>query len=226
MSYPVIAAAIGLSMLAGTALGDGDDYTHVRNPSGGEASHAQILASAFGGAFSASGRDFTNGSISAIRNADYSSSGNDDRIWNAGNYTAKMIASENSRSSSFGYINGTHGGNYQELFDSNDLGAEANVSTSSDFRWAIKVDGWIWDSVYTSRDADNWGKDMMVSYSMYNASGSLIGSFLFFEDKKHNSDKDYNDVAVLLTLVPAPQAATMGLLGLGGLGVLAGRRRR
>jgi len=227
MSRPLIAATIGLSLFAGIALADGDDaYTNVRSPSHGEASHADILANAFGGSFSASGRDFSNGSISAVRNRDFSHHGNDDRIWDAGNYTAKMIASENSRDSSFGYINGTHGGHFQELFDSDDLGAEASVSTSNDFRWAIKVDGWIWDSVYTSRDADNWGKDMMVSYSLYNNSGNFIGSFLFFEDKKHGSDKDFNDVAVLLTLVPTPQAATMGLLGLGGIGVLAGRRRR
>ena len=102
----------------------------------------------------------------------------------------------------------------------------ASFSTDRDFRWAIKVDGWLWDSVYTSREDDNWGKDMMVSYSLYNGSGSFIGSFLFFEDTKHNSDKDFNDIAVLLCLVPAPQAASMGLLSLGGLGVLAGRRRR
>ena len=71
MSRPLIAAAIGLSFIAGSALGDGDDaYTHVRSPSHGEASHADILASAFGGSFSASGRDYSNGSVSAIRNKD------------------------------------------------------------------------------------------------------------------------------------------------------------
>lgn len=212
-------------MIAGTALGD-DSYTHVRAPSGGEAGHAQILANALGGVFSASGRDYSNGSINAIRNKDYSHHGNDDRIWNAGNYCAKLVAAENNSDVSFGYINGTHGGSYNELFEDTDLGAMASVSTDRDFRWAIKVDGWIWDSIYTSRDADNWGKDMMVSYSLYNGSGNFIGSFLFFEDKKHNSDKDFNDVAVLLCLVPTPQAASMGLIGLGGLGLLAGRRRR
>jgi len=225
MSRPLIAANIALALIAGTALGD-DAYTHVRAPSHGEASHADILATAFGGSFSAMGRDFSNGSITAVRNKDYSHYGNDDQIWDAGNYCAKLIAAENCADVGFGYVKGTHGGTYRELFDDSDLGAMASVSLDRDFRWAIKVDGWIWDSVYTSREADNWGKDMMVSYTMYNASGSKIGSFLFFEDTKHNSDKDFNDIAVLLCLVPTPQAASMGLLGLGGLGILAGRRRR
>ncbi len=226
MSRPLIAAtAIGLAFIACTALGD-DSFTHVRSPSSGEASHASILATAFGGSFSASGRDYSNGSISAIRNKDHGSHDSNDQIWDAGNYTAKMIASENQAASTFGYIKGSHGGYYQELFSSDDLGAVSTVSINRDFRWAIKVDGWLWDSIYTSRENDNWGKDMMVSYTLYNGSGSKIGSFLFFEDKKHNSDKDFNDVAVLLTLVPTPQAASLGLIGLGGLGLMTGRRRR
>lgn len=225
MARPLIAVGLALVFIAGTALGD-DSYTHVRAPSHGEASHADILATAFGGSFSAMGRNFSNGSITAIRNKDSGYCDTGDQIWDAGNYCTKLIAAENCDDVKFGYVKGTHGGNFREIFDDNDIGAMSSVTVDRDFRWAIKVDGWLWDSVYTSREDDNWGKDMMVSYTMYNAGGSKIGSFLFFEDTKHNSDKDFNDIAVLLCLVPAPQAASMGLLGLGGLGVLAGRRRR
>lgn len=225
MSRPLFAVSLALVFTAGTALGD-DSYTHVRSPSNGEASHADILATAFGGSFSAMGRNFSNGSITAIRNKDNSRYRYDDQIWDAGNYRTKLIAAENCDDVKFGYVKGNHGGHFREIFNNSDIGAMSSVSIGRDFRWAIKVDGWLWDSVYTSREADNWGKDMMVSYTMFNAGGSKIGSFLFFEDKKHNSDKDFNDVAVLLCLVPAPQAASMGLLGIGGLGVFGGRRRR
>ena len=78
----------------------------------------------------------------------------------------------------------------------------------------------------TSLNSDQSGRDMMVSYSLFNTLGQSIGSMLFFEDHRRSNNKDYNDIAVLLTLVPTPQAATLGLLGLGGMGVLAGRRRR
>ena len=41
----------------------------------------------------------------------------------------------------------------------------------------------------------------------------------------YNGDYDYNDFAVLLTLAPTPQAALLGILGLGGVGLATGRRR-
>jgi hypothetical protein len=219
--------ALFFSLLAGAgiAVADDDDYTNIHSPSMGEANHAQILSNALGGTFSASGLDFSNGSISAIRNRDSGYMNNNDQIWSAGTYNAKIIGNEGTADATFGYLNGNSGGHFQTLLDAEDIGSMASTTRSDDFRWAIKVDGFIWDHVYTSRERDNYGKDMMVSYSLYNASNSIIGSVLFFEDKKYHSDKDFNDVAVLLSIVPIPHAAAMG-----GLTLLAGismtRRRR
>ncbi|MEO1584923.1 MAG: PEP-CTERM sorting domain-containing protein, partial [Planctomycetota bacterium] len=69
-------------------------------------------------------------------------------------------------------------------------------------------------------------RDHMVTYAIYEQD-HLTGFALFFEDlHKHHSDKDFNDAAVLLSLVPTPQAAGLALAGLGGVGLTAARRRR
>lgn len=213
-------------------------YTHVRAPSHGEANHAQILASALGGTFSAATSvDYSNGSIYADRMKDNTGTiGRGDRYWAAGTYHAKMVASEASYTHTFGAVEGTIGGGhldtYAAVLDSGNIGSQATITMDEDFRWAIEADSghrrWYDDGIdlYTSREWDNAGdKDHMVAYTL-KRDGNVFGYMLFFEDLKYCPDKDYNDVAVLLTLVPTPQAAMMGLTGLGGLGLLAGRRRR
>lgn len=221
MERPVFIGVIGLSLSAGAALAD-NNYTNVRD-AGSEPGHAAILSSALGGNFSASGLDFSNGSITAVRNRD-AGRFSGDQIWSAGSYNAKIVGNHGSNDALFGYVNGNRGGSFQTLLNAEDVGSMASTTMDEDFRWAIKVDGFIWDHVYTSREHDNYGKDMMVSYSLYNGAGSMIGSMLFFEDKKHFSDKDFNDVAVLLSIVPSPQAAGLGALALlSGLSLI--RRR-
>lgn len=225
----IIAIAAAVSAGATSA-----QYTHVRAPRSSEASHAQILSSALGGSFSAaSSRDFANGSIYADRMKDSTSNSiGSDRYWAAGTYHAKIVAKEAAYSHTFGTVAGSYGGGhlstYQALLDTSAVGSEATITMDQEFRWAIDVDrgGNSRDVLYTSRDWDNAGNtDHMVSYKLLRE-GNLFGYALFFEDIKYCSDKDYNDVAVILTLVPTPQAAMMGLTGLGGLGLLAGRRRR
>ncbi len=223
--------SIAASLAAGAATAQ---YTNVRLLENGEANHAQILASALGGTFSAAAsRDYSNGTIYADRMKDsaHNSIGTD-RYWAAGTYHAKMVASEAGYSHTFGAVAGTYGGGnlggYQAFLDSDQIGSEATITMNQDFRWAIDVDGGKHqkDTIFTSRDWDNAGSlDHMVSYKLLR-DGNLFGYALFFEDIKYCPDKDYNDVAVILTLVPTPQAAMMGLTGLGGLGLLAGRRRR
>lgn len=224
--------AIAAAVSAGAASAQ---YTTVHAPSWGEASHAQILSSALGGSFSAAtSKDYSNGTIYADRMKDSTSNSiGSDRYWAAGTYHAKMVAKEAAYSHTFGTVEGTYGGghlgSYQAFLNSSDIGSEATISMDEDFRWAIETDtgsNHHSDILFTSRDWDNVSsRDHMVSYKLLR-DGNLFGYALFFEDLKYCPDKDYNDVAVILTLVPTPQAAMMGLTGLGGLGLLAGRRRR
>lgn len=228
----IIAIAAAVSAGAATA-----QYTHVHSASGGEASHSQILSSALGGSFSHSGsRDFSNGTVHADRIQDdksffdaiFNPGVKTDQIWNAGQYNATMIGHEAAYSHTFGFVEGSSGNtnNFQGLLRSDDMGSSASVVLDGDFRWAIKNDQKDGGHLFTSREKDNHGKDdHMVAYQLLK-NGNFFGYALFFEDLKNCPDSDYNDVAVLLTLVPTPQAAMMGLTGLGGLGLLAGRRRR
>lgn len=215
--------AIGLSLLAGSALADG--FTGVHAPPGVERTHAQILSDALGGAFSASGLNLTNGSVTAYRNQDVGGLGSTDEVWKARKYRAKLIGNEDyGRVSDFGYVDRAHsnGRPFVSVFSTDTVDARAFLDMEHQFRWAIlRSDG----EVFTSLASDQHGRDQMVSYSLVNSLGESIGSVLFFEDHLLSDNKDFNDVAVMLTLTPTPQAASLGALGLMGIAV-GGRRRR
>lgn len=220
-----IMAVLALSAGAASA-----QYTNLHAAAWGEKSHSQILSSALGGTFAAAtSKDFSNGDVYANRIKDSAWYSSNDQVWNAGTYHATIVAREAAYTHTFGYVEGTKNnlGGFTGLLRSDELGSKASVTLDSDFRWAIKVDPQFGGRLYTSREHDNADcDDHMTSYELLR-DGKLFGYALFFEDlKRYHSDKDYNDVAVLLTLVPTPQAAMMGLTGLGGLGLLAGRRRR
>lgn len=81
----------------------------------------------------------------------------------------------------------------------------------------------------TSRDADNRDQlDHMVTYHVQVAGRDLPIWLLFWEDlpgpASGVSDRDFNDLVVMLTVIPLPGPAAMGLAGL--LGLAAVRRRR
>src|SRR5215207_2444823 len=90
--------------------------TSTKAPFVGENSPSEILGDVYGGSFSASGSDFTNGAIKAIRVDD-----DDDQTYGGGTYSARALAaySSDKLSQSFGLLDGESGGSFDELFDVN-----------------------------------------------------------------------------------------------------------
>ena len=227
MNHTALFTAV-VTIAAGIASSASAQYTRVRAPRGAEANHAEILSRALGGTFERSGkRDYTNGSILADRMHDYKR--NNDQIWDAGMYHVQSIAHEAGYTHSIGVIAGESRGlrDFQTVLRSQEIGSRQTVRMDSEFRWALKVDPQFGGNLFTSRGHDNADCiDHQVSYRLTRDNGDLFGYALFFEDIYGGGDRDYNDAAVLLTIVPTPQAAMLGLAGIGGLGVLGGRRRR
>lgn len=235
----------GLAMIAaGTTAAQ--NLTVVNTPWPGESTHAQMLSDAFGGNFTSLGQveglnakagqsnmvhtGFTNGNYTFTRIADTGSSSHvnlrsvagTDGMWSGGSYRAEAIGGFSSLSHTLGYM--TESGDFQAISATGIMGENSSIHPNEAFNWAVMGSN---GKTFFSDDSMNNGRDMMVSYAMYDASNKLIGAVLFFEDwNGASSDYDYNDYAVLLTLAPTPQAALLGVLGLGGVGLAGGRRRR
>ena len=237
-------ALAGLALVAaGTTAAQ--NLTVVNAPRAGEGSHAQMLAEAFGGTFTSLGQvegsnarsdgsnmaqiGFTNGSLTFARIADTGMAGvnnlksvtGSDDSWSAGSYRAEAIGGYSMHSHTLGYM--TESGDFQSISATGVMGENSSIHPNEAFTWAVRNGN---GQTYFGDDAMNGGMDHMVSYAMYDASNKLVGAILFFEDWHGPlSDYDYNDFAVLLTLAPTPQAALLGVLGLGGVGLATGRRR-
>ncbi|MCA9273523.1 MAG: hypothetical protein KDA31_10785 [Phycisphaerales bacterium] len=234
----------GLAMIAAGATA-AQNLTVVNAPRAGESNHAQMLAEAFGGSFSSLGQveginahaggsnltdiGYTNGSFTFSRIADSGSAGvinlknvsGSDESWSGGSYRAEAIGGYSRHSHMLGYM--TEGGEFQTIHATGIMGENSSIHPNQAFTWAVQNGN---GQTYYGDNTMNGGTDHMVSYAMYDASNKLIGAVLFFEDWHGSaSDYDYNDFAVLLTLAPAPQAALLGVLGLGGVGLATGRRR-
>lgn len=210
-----------IAAIAALAGSTAAQFTHVRAPRSSERSHAELLGSALGETFDRPHRspDLFGDSFTAERVSDYS-----DKTWDAGTYGIEIIGHEAGHKHTLGVIND---GNFEGLLRTENVGATATVSIDDSFAWALKSDesdgGALWSSD-SHRNADC--RDHMVTYALYQ-DDRFFGFAIFFEDlPKWHWDKDYNDAAALLTLVPTPQAAGLAFAGLGGLGVAAGRRRR
>jgi len=212
----------------------------------GESGHAQMLAESFGGTFTSLGQvaginaraggdtltdiGFTNGNYTFSRIADVGASGvinlkniaGSDKDWSGGSYRAEALGGYSMHSHTLGYM--TEGGEFQTISATGVMGENSSIHPNESFTWAVQNGN---GQTFYGDNSMNGGSDHMVSYAMYDASNKLIGAVLFFEDwNGAASDYDYNDFAVLLTLAPTPQAALLGVLGLGGVGLAGGRRRR
>jgi hypothetical protein len=241
------AALTAAALISGAA--SAQDLTVVNTPWAGESTHSQMLSEAFGGTFTSMGQTeginaksgvsntvdigFTNGSYTFSRISDFGGSslinltdiaGGDDSNWGGGSYRAETIGGYSSNEHTFGYM--TEGGEFQTILEAGAAALDmTSIHPNEQFSWAIDVAG---DREYNADSTMNEGsQDHMVSYAMFDESNKLIGAILFFEDwHGEGSDYDYNDFAVMLTLAPTPQAAMLGVLGLGGVGLMGGRRRR
>lgn len=236
-----------LASLAFIAAGTttAQSLTVVNTPWPGESTHAQMLSEAFGGSFTSLGQvegtgalpgqsnlvhtGFTNGTFTFSRIADSGSKmvnlknvAGSDSAWSGGSYRAEAIGGYSALTHTLGYM--TESGEFESINATGVMGESSSIHPNENFTWAVQTNN---GRTFYGDSSMNDGRDMMVSYAMYDASNKLIGAILFFEDwNGASSDYDYNDFAVLLTLAPTPQAALLGALGLGGIGLTAGRRRR
>lgn len=221
--------------------------TVVNEPWAGEATHAEILANAFGGSFASLGTTegvnyqsgnsntltelgFSNGTLTAMRVADSGSTGmtnlenilsGDDSTFSRGSYRAEVMGGYSSLSHEFGVVR--EDGSFRSMLATgNQFGR--TFHPDEDFEWAMTASN---GAMFSSESGDGNGNDHMVTYAVYDANNQFVAAVLFFEDwAGSGSDYDYNDLTVMLTLAPAPQAALLGLAGIGGIGLAASRRRR
>ncbi|MEO0476286.1 MAG: hypothetical protein AAF085_10025 [Planctomycetota bacterium] len=212
----MLAASLGLASTTSA------QYTQVKAPPSSELSHAELLSGALGQTFNAAGRgnrDLAGGSIYASRVSD-----SNDQIWSGGQFTASIIGREAGYRHTFGYVQDR---NFNSILRTDDTDGSMTFTIDDDFTWAIQNDKQNGGDLWSSKKSHNRDrKDHMVTYAIYD-NDSFAGFALFFEDlPRWHADRDYNDAAVLLSIVPSPQAAGLALAGLGGVGLATGRRRR
>ncbi|MEL7483930.1 MAG: DUF4114 domain-containing protein [Planctomycetota bacterium] len=178
------------------------------------------MAGAFGGTFSEVGTDLIADTIRAIRVDD-----NNDQTWNAGTYNVSIIGRESLFNAKFGYATDDDG--FERVLRTTSGPTSDTVTIDQDFAWAVKNHALLGGNVYTSQnDANRDGRDHMVTYQLLDGDRA-IGYALFFEDwGGHFSDNDFNDLAVIVSIVPTPTAAVLGFAGLGLLGARSNRRNR
>jgi hypothetical protein len=240
----ISAVALTALALAAPALAT-TSFTTVMNPPSSERGHAFILGQTYGGTFAraANGRDFSNGTITAQRLIDsgvappaslttWTTGLPTDNQWvGPALTTLRVEAKYAAHNSTFGFFDdsGKKSG-FQALFNTGTIGNNATVDIPEAFRFALRNN--TTGKTFTSRTSDNVdGKvtfDHLVTYRITTASGAPLGGtpqyMLFWEDLRPSdcTDKDYNDAAIRVTVVPAPGSAA--LIACGGL--LAARRRR
>jgi hypothetical protein len=248
-----LCATMAVLAMCGAANADSLPFTQINAPAGGEQSILQVINSAYGGGFSASGLDFVNPgtSYSFVRVQDRLADGSrgtdlhmgaailgttTDQVWQGGMINVQARAKWAGNSQNFGYITSTsvlasntpvfmiNGGNFSGS------GATAIVpGAGGQFRLSDDSGGTLFDSMEAMNaigtGANAGRQDHMVTYEI-RLNNLRTGRYLVMFEDLTNGDFDFNDLGVeLMTVVPLPPAAWAGLASLAGVGVM-GRIRR
>ena len=219
----------------------------VYSPRSGELSHEAILEASYGGDFSVANFDFTGGGefggISAWRHDDFltpagvldmlgtSRGETADAFWTGSELTATAVARYAGYSQSFGY---DAGDGFQLLFDvqgnrTNVTGSATVDLTGNTWTWIRSNNGG--SNSFSSDPAANAdGLDHMVTYELTGLDRPGRTWLLFWEDIEGplganggQSDRDFNDLAVEVYVVPEP--GPLSLLAIGSLIALRRPRR-
>lgn len=235
----IASLTIALLLSAG-GVANAQSYTTIKSPPGAEPSHRRAMQTTFGGTWTSQGsRDFTNGTLTAVRVADAgrptplsllssTATSNSDQLWSSPTTSVLMVATvkaaaDNSR---FGWIDDSApGGAFQSIVNTGQLNVPVSFNLSGNFRWALRNDSM--NTLFTSRESDNVSGnksyDQLVTYAIIG--GQSTQWLICWEDRIAHADYDYNDAFILISVganIPAPGSAA---LALGGLAI-AGRRER
>jgi hypothetical protein len=141
-------------------------YTYIGSPAPGEASHAQILSQIYGGSFTKTSLNYSNGTISALRVYDHDDAqmsmnlltptltNQVDQIWTDGIATVTAEAKYASLHQSFGWNGGGGtGSTFHALLTDADIaaGTEVTLPIHGDFLWG----SWPTQRYEWKKDADN-----------------------------------------------------------------------
>jgi hypothetical protein len=222
-------AALGLSVLSASKAQAG--YTSINAPFPGEASQAQILSNSFGGTFTSSGLNLTNGSVTAKRINDST-----DQTFHGGITSATTLGTFAQYSQGLAY---SSGGSTKQLFTVSGKGFSATGSTgavdlpaSYSFVRTGGTKGIKGTNESSKNSANADGKDHLITYLLSGKGVTGPTYVLFWEDKtkQQHSDFDFNDLAVEVKstspiIVPLPAAAWSGLVTLAGAALVTGYRK-
>jgi len=222
------AAVVAMGLGAFTAASAQAGFSTVNAPWPGEDSQSQILSHAYGGSFTSNGLNFTNGSVTAIRQDD------------SANATFHFdIASIKTISTFSGWSQGLAVGDVNsptQLFNVtgkgyNAVGETGAIDMPSSYSLVRTGTGGNWSSDAT-KNAD--GADHLITYLLTGTGSKTPTYVLFWEDGAvGHGDFDFNDLALQVTAagscnvatVPLPAAAWSGLATLAGSVVVAGYRK-
>lgn len=245
--------AVSAVLLCATTVHGG--FTTISAPiSAGELNHQQILSGIYGGSFSASGVDFSNGSITATRIHDFDASdghsgslnllanndaGANDQIWIDGIALMTGRARYANENQSLGIFQGsdntTTGFSTGTLLSINSnpfLGSGTTygpTNLSGEWRWGS--DGAAMRSSMEGDNAD--GLDHMVTYMITGAGLAALGYdadatvwLMFWDDGLgQDGDRDFNDLVVEVMAMAIPLPAPLAMAGIGILGLIFCRKK-